>query len=47
MVKSFVEELKEEDLDGEAILAQVTERLGPLHTVGQAVFARWAELARF
>ena len=45
MVKSFADELKEEDLDGEAILAQATERLGPLQTVGRAVFARWAELA--
>ena len=40
MVKSFAGELKEEDMDGETILAQATERLGPLHTIGQAVFAR-------
>ena len=45
MVKSFAGELKEEDMDGETILAQATERLGPLHTIGQAVFARWAEFA--
>ncbi|MCZ6614273.1 MAG: type 1 glutamine amidotransferase [Chloroflexi bacterium] len=47
MVESFAGELEEEDLDGEAILAQATERLGPMHTIGRAVFARWAELARF
>ena len=45
MVESFAGELEEVGLDGEALLAHATERLAPLHTVGQAVFARWAELA--
>ena len=45
MVESFADELKEEDLSSETILAQATERLGPLHIAGQAIFARWAELA--
>jgi len=45
MVESFADELEEVGLDGETILAQATERLAPLHTIGQAVFARWAELA--
>lgn len=44
MIKSFADELMGEGLDGESILKQSRDLLAPLHTIGQKVFHRWADL---
>jgi len=44
MVNGFAEELREEELDGQAILLQAPSYLPQLHEIGRRAFAGWAEL---
>ncbi|HYL97832.1 MAG TPA: gamma-glutamyl-gamma-aminobutyrate hydrolase family protein [Blastocatellia bacterium] len=44
MVDGFADELEREGIDGQALIAQSSDYLPELQSIGSTVFSRWAEL---